>query len=183
MKTQIESLWETLKSVNDWIKFSDTKALALLGFQVVFLGFILSKALGSQFREMNSPLTYLVLMAAFALNAGSITWTFKCLNPRLKMIGGVSPIYFGTISEKFKNSRQYRDFFKKNFSHEEDIEDELAGQVYMNSTIAWKKFRCVAYSLRFLVASLAFWAIYLLLIMMALQQNIWLNFGSGKISN
>lgn len=85
----------------------------------------------------------------------------ECLNPRLKLIGGVSPIYFGTISENFKNSREYRSFFKNNFSTEENMEEEPSGQVYVNSKIAWKKFRCVAFSLRFLVASLAFWSLYL----------------------
>lgn len=165
MKTQTESLWETLKSVNDWIKFSDTKAVALLGFQSIFLSFILSKALDSEFKEMNSILSYIVLVVSLILNALSVLWAFRCLNPRLKLIGGVSPIYFGTISEKFSNSREYRDFFKEKFSTEEDIEEELAGQVYVNSTIAWKKFRCVAFTLRFLVASLALWTVYLLLLL------------------
>jgi hypothetical protein len=98
-------------------------------------------------------------------NGASVAWAFACVNPRLRLIGGISPIYFGTISEKFGNSSEYKKFFNEKFSDESDVEEELAGQVYVNSTIAWRKFKNVAYSLRALVISLCLWSAYILILL------------------
>lgn len=166
MNTQRDSLWEIFKTVNDWIKVSDAKALALIGFQSLFLSFVLSNAFDKSFRESNTIFTLLLLFLAFALNAASIFYAFLCVNPRLKLTGGISPIYFGTIAEKFENSNKYRQFFEEQFKEEKNIEHELAGQVYINSTIAWQKFKSVAFSIRWLVASLFFWTLYLLAILL-----------------
>ncbi len=164
MKTRAENLWETLKTTNDWIKVSDAKAVAIISLQSVFLGFLLSQSIDEKFEQANWWFSYTILVCAIILNGISIAYSFCCVNPRLRLIGGISPIYFGTIAEKFNNSAAYKRFFSEKFDSESEIEEELAGQVYVNSTIAWRKFKNVAYSIRSLVASLALWGVYILVL-------------------
>jgi len=104
---------------------------------------------------------YSIAAIGLMFNIISMIYAFDCLNPRLKLKGGISPIYFGSIANSFSNSKDYLEHYEANFSTDEQIVKQLAGQVYVNSCIAYKKFKLVAYSLRFLSISLAIWIVLL----------------------
>ena len=41
-KVQLEPLWKIYETINEWIRFSDTKAVAILGINGVFASFVFS---------------------------------------------------------------------------------------------------------------------------------------------
>lgn len=151
-----ENLWRILQMTNEWVRYSDTKAVTLLGVQGILLGFLM-KSLGDAFSgEMSLYLLFLILIA-FALNIASVVFAFLCINPQLNSQGSISPIYFGSIANHFKDSGHYYEHFSKTFDEDDHIAKELCSQVYINSCTANKKFCRVTYSLRFFVGSLFCW--------------------------
>ena len=146
---------------NEWIRYSDTKAVALLGVQGVLLGFLM-KSLSNAFSgKMSADLLFLTLIA-FGFNILSVVLAFLCINPQLKTKGSISPIYFGSIANHFEDSIHYYEHFSKTFTEHDHIAKELCSQVYLNSCIANKKFLRVTYSLRCFVGSLFCWMSLLL---------------------
>lgn len=155
-----EDLWKTLSSVNEWVQFSEGKAVALLAAQGVLIGLLSQGQLG---QEQNLETAELTLGSiAVVLNALSMFYAFLCLNPRLKSSGGVSPLYFGSISSSFNSSNEYHDYYKDKMSDGASISKELCGQIFINSQIASKKYGNVAYSIRAFIASVFFWIAFVL---------------------
>ena len=151
-----EDLWRTLQCTNEWLRYSDTKATALLGIQGILLG-IFGTHLHSQV-EPQSKAEWIVLCVACALNVLSILFSFLCLNPRLKLKGGLSPFYFGSIAQNFSHSGEYENHVAEALEDDSDLAHELCGQIYVNSCIADRKFRHVTHSLRLFASSLLVWA-------------------------
>lgn len=153
-----------LQSINGWINQSDTKAFALLGTQGVFFAFIIAAVFTQEFYSLNSGWSLTVLTIALGLNGGSVVFSFLAVNPRLKLTGGVSPFFFGSIATNFANSTEYSAFCSDRLKNEQDVVSELEGQIYVNSTIAWRKFKHVARALRCLVAAFLVWTIFVTVI-------------------
>ncbi len=158
-----DNLWHILNLTNDWIKHSDTKAIALIGIQGVIVAFILSMLNGNNAFNAKGDYDGLIIIGGVLFNSLSLFFAFLCLNPKLKLTGGVSPIYFGSIAENFDDSKQYEIHFDDKFTNDEHIKHELCGQIYVNSCIAQRKFKQVAYSVRLFTTSLAFWMILVIL--------------------
>jgi hypothetical protein len=161
---QIELKLQHLQSINGWINHSDTKAFALLGTQGIFFAFIITAVFSREFYELNSSCSLLILAIAIGLNGASVACSFLAVNPRLKLTGGVSPFFFGSVAEKFSNSKEFSEFCSDRLITEKDVVFELEGQIYVNSTIAWRKFKNVAWALRCLVASFIAWVIFVTII-------------------
>jgi hypothetical protein len=162
---KIELKLQQLQSVNGWISLSDTKAFALLGAQGLFFAFIISAVVSDGFYKYVASCWPLIILAcALLLNGASVVFSFMAVNPRLKLKGGPSPFYFGSVAESFKDSKGFSVFCADRLKTEDAVAFELDGQIYVNSTIAWKKFKAVAYAIRFLVGSLAFWGLFVVLV-------------------
>lgn len=156
----IEHLWKTLASVNEWVRFSEGKAIALLAAQGVLIGLLSQDKL---LNDQNLTATETVLgIFAVLFNALSMLYAFLCLNPRLKLKGGVSPIYFSSIATSFQQSEEYRQFYKERMNEDDSIEKEVCGQIFVNSQIAMRKYNNIAYSLRLFFTSALLWVIFLL---------------------
>ena len=151
-----ENLWRILQMTNEWVKHSDTKAVALLGVQGILLAYLM-KSLSGAFTGKMPEYLIVIAIIAFVLNILSIFFAFLCINPRLDSKGSISPIYFGSIANHFKDSNHYHDHFSKTFCEDDHIAKELCSQVHINSCIANKKFYNVTYSLRLFVGSLFCW--------------------------
>jgi len=161
---QIDLKLQHLQSINGWINHSDTKAFALLGTQGVFFAFIISAVFSREFYALNSIWSLIAVAIALGLNGASVAFSFLAVNPRLKLTGGVSPFFFGSVATNFENSKKFSEFCEKKLSSDKDIIFELEGQIYVNSTIAWRKFKNVAWALRCLVASFVTWGIFVIII-------------------
>ena len=155
---------QQLQSVNGWIAQSDTKAFALLGTQGIFFAFVISAVVSDGFYDYVSLWPLIVLAFALLLNAASVGFSFHAVNPRLKLKGGPSPFFFGSVATSFENSKQFSEFCADRLKTDEDIVYELEGQIYVNSAVAWKKFKAVAYAIRLLVGSLGCWALFVALV-------------------
>lgn len=154
-----ENLWKTLSSINDWVRFSEGKAIALLAAQGVMIGVISQNHLNT-LNEV-SGLGVFLSSIALILNGGSMLFAFFCLNPRLKFSGVPSPIYFGSIATNFDSAEEYYEYFENNMSDTKSISGEISRQIHANSHVAYNKFKDVAFSIRFFVGSLGFWFVFI----------------------
>ncbi len=146
---------------NEWVRYSDTKAVALLGVQGVLLGFLIKTYDGTSFNP--TCFQYIVSGVGLIFNIISMIFAFVCLNPKLKFDNDtLSPIYFGSIALHFEKAEQYQEYINKAFSTKDQIIHELCSQIFVNSAIAYRKFRQVTYSLRCFITSLLFWLILLI---------------------
>ncbi len=151
---KIQEYWNILGSVNDWIKYSDTKATILLTLYGVIITIVYSNSTDvlSGITNSNWTLTFSVLSAICSLI--SIVFAFLCINPRLKNENPNSIIYFGHIQKKFQNANDYLSSSLEIFENESNYQKELTEQIHTNSGIAWKKFSNVTWSLRFFFGTL-----------------------------
>ncbi|WP_419835986.1 Pycsar system effector family protein [Endozoicomonas atrinae] len=148
-----DRLWKTYSIVNEWIRYSDTKAYTLLAVQGVFIG-LLYKAFDGSIDS--SGLTKTLSITGLLLNVISVFFAFTCINPRLNVTGTQSPLYFGAIAS-FASADSYQSHFNNKFVTPESVEKELSRQIYINSKIADRKYKNVTYSMRSFVVSLAPW--------------------------
>ena len=155
-----DRLWKTYSTINEWIRYSDTKAYTLLAVQGVFIG-LLYKALDGSIDS--SGLTKILAISGLLLNVCSLVFAFFCVNPRQNVTGPVSPVYFGAIA-KFSSAEDYQSHFNSSFVAPESVEKELSRQIYINSKVADQKFKKVTYSMRCFTASLVPWISFTLVL-------------------
>ncbi|USE34579.1 Pycsar system effector family protein [Endozoicomonas sp. SCSIO W0465] len=153
-----DRLWKTYGMVNEWIRYSDTKAYTLLAVQGVFIG-LLYKAFDGSIDT--SGLTKALAISGLLLNVISLFFAFICINPRLNVTGTPSPVYFGAIAN-FATADSYQSHFNNSFVTPETVEKELSRQIYINSKIADRKYKNVTYSMRGFVSSLVPWILFTL---------------------
>ena len=158
-----QRLWQVLLQTNEWVRYSDGKAVALLGIQGVLIGLFLLFL-----RDLNqgaglTPASTALLSAGIVCILASMVFTFLCLTPRLKSGGKASPIFFWYVAASFKTPKDYSQYLGENFSTEEQISEVLAEQIHANSRIASVKFRWVSWSTRLTLLGLTFWAVFLFL--------------------
>ena len=152
-----ETLWGSLDRAVDWVKYAEAKGLAILGVHAITLGFFMNLVVDRHEDLRNSFWVLTCLFFALFSAFSSIYFSFKCLNPRLKLSGGVSPIYFRSVATSFKTSSEFLAYMKLKMGDDAGVEHEVAGQVFVNFNIASKKFEDVTWALRLLVCSLPFW--------------------------
>lgn len=157
-----QRFWQILSATNEWVRYSDGKAVALLGIQGVLIGLSVT-LLKDWFTANDTTLASKILICAGAISIGmSALFTFFCLLPRLKNDNKIkkSPIYFGSIAVHFQNSDAYAKYIKENFESDEDISDALTDQIYINARIANAKFMWLTWSIRLIMIGLAFWTVF-----------------------
>lgn len=155
-----ENLWKILDNVKEWIKVSESKAAILLTVQSVIIGLLST----SQSGQDSHPTCFQVALIAIAiiLNGVSMAFAFLCLNPRLKLRGGKSPLYFQSIAS-FSNSEDYKLYYIKTMTEPDAQVKELCGQIYVNSEIARRKFFHAGVAIRAFSGAMLFWFLLILL--------------------
>jgi len=95
-----QRLWQIFSTTNEWVRYSDGKAVALLGIQGVLIGLIIAFFKDSFSTADSTLASRIFLFAGIVSIAISMLFTFLCLTPRLKNASKtkVSPIYFGSIA-------------------------------------------------------------------------------------
>lgn len=151
----MQEYWNILGNINDWIKYSDTKATIILTLYGVIITIIYTNATDSLagISDSNWIICFSILSAITSLL--SILFAFLCINPRLKNDNPTSIIYFGHIQKKFKDAKEYAQQSSEVLENSEQHIKELSEQIHTNSNIAWKKFSNVSWSIRFFALSLA----------------------------
>lgn len=162
----IDTLWRTYEIINDWIKFSDTKAAAILALNGVIIGVVLTTVLtnlsDAQIYLDNHAFLRRLLISGIILEALSILCCFFCLKPTLWNKNPSSLIYFGDIRRKYKTSFDYMKAVKEQFTDDDKTVSHITNQIWVNSRIAWKKYVAVGLALVFLTLTICIGIIGLL---------------------
>lgn len=150
---KIEYLWNVYSSIVDWIKFSDTKAGAVIAANIAIITIILG--------NHNHIVALFDRSAIFAwlLGAGVITiylsiiFSISCLTPTLRIKHESSTIFFGHITNKAGSAEAYRNAINKVFEDNTQL-DQICEQIWSNATVAERKYRKVRWAIRFFAATL-----------------------------
>lgn len=142
------TMWDTYRVINDWIKFSDTKATALLASNGVILSIIFSKVIDNLEFIKYSYLILLSLIFGFLCGLISIYFCIRCLSPMLNIGENDSLIFFGSISKKFDTHREYEKNIMNLFSDDAQFKSQIIQQVWTNAKIASKKYDLVFKAIR-----------------------------------
>ncbi|GAA3298241.1 hypothetical protein Dvina_52290 [Dactylosporangium vinaceum] len=154
MKT--DDAWKSLAQVNEWIRFADVKAGAVLAGSGV-LGGLLIKAIPDRATFHQHPARATLISLAIICVGCSALITLRTLAPRLRTGEARSMIYFDHIARKYAKDRStFVDRYISLADKEEDLVRQLIDQVWSNSMVARRKFRRVSFAVVFLGSSMAF---------------------------
>lgn len=144
--------WGVLSSNQEWIRFSDTKAVLLITALGVIGTIVYSNASSVLEGMKQSGWTILFSTLAILLGIISCYFSFKCLDPILRNDNPHSLVYFGHIQAKYKDYKEYHNDLVGDKGNK--FSEALSEQVFVTSSIAWKKFKRFAISLRFFLAAM-----------------------------
>lgn len=149
-----EKYWNILQNNNEWQRFSETKASIILTAYGIIISVIYSNS-ETILPSLTQSKTVLIIAILFAiLSLVSIIFSFRCLNPNLKNENPTSVIYFGHIAKNNKDFKEYYSNSKPIIENDESFLEQISEQIFVNSEIAWKKFRRATWSFRAFLASI-----------------------------
>lgn len=148
MTDDTENLWKIYDTNKDWIKFSDSKAVALLGISGVILSIIFSNI--NKFLTLIQNYIFGMMIIGICCLIFSIVFAMFCLYPRTSKTdkNKKSVVYYKDIAEGFNN---YDEFFKKckKNLNPENMDEILSKQIYEISIVANNKYKRVRTSIFF----------------------------------
>ena len=150
--TKTENLWKTYEAINQFIRFADTKATAILAVNGVIAGFYFSNIGTIQTILEQKPIAFMPLAVAMASVVISVVFSAYCIIPRLKMNKSNCLIFFYDIAKNYPTASDYEKAIKEEIS-DEKIDKYLADQIWANSKIAVKKYNAVDLSIVFFVVT------------------------------
>lgn len=166
MKNKKEFLWQLYLVVNDWIKFADTKATALLAANGIIAGVVLINLNHIiPFTLCRGWCLVMVILSILAFLA-SIVLSLRCVMPKLKVGEPKSAFYFDHIAQL--SIIDYEAKAKAILSNEDDVESHIIYQIWANSKVASAKHRNIALSIWSLI-------IGIILSLVPLTAYFWIN--------
>lgn len=143
---QNDDAWATYSQVNEWIRFADVKATALLAVSGVLGGLLISSApAGTCTGCQTQRILYAIATGAVVL---STVMSLVALVPRLgRRDRAASLLYFDHIARR--NPHDRKEFILAFLAMVDDpaaLRHEIAAQVWSNSQVARRKFRSVTFA-------------------------------------
>ncbi len=148
-----EHLWRTLQSINEWTRFADAKAGAILTADGV-LGTLAASIVKEHWTDLSKHGFFrpLALVGGFFLMASAMVCV-KCLYPKTRVTGETrSLLYFHHIA--IDDLNKYLESTEA-LCDDEKANREVAKQVWANAKVAREKHREVAWAIGLTGASLA----------------------------
>ena len=151
----LEDSWKQLQHVHEAVRYADAKAGLILTLNGVLVGLVVIRLQASGFFA-GHPVTAPALVAAVGLLAVSVACDIAAVMPRQVTAGGRgSLLHYERIGAEFAGRPDdYIDEFVKLSADTGLLQQEIAAQVWANSVLARRKYRCVQWGLRFLAAAL-----------------------------
>jgi hypothetical protein len=145
-----EDAWRSLQQVNEWVRFADTKAAAVLAGSGV-LGGVLVAAVPS-LADFRAHTTRAVLLSVAIICVGvSSLLSLRILAPRLRTGEPRSLIYFDHIARRYAaDCNGFVDNYLALARTADDLSRQVAEQIWSNSRVARRKFVRVSLAVRFL---------------------------------
>ena len=92
-----------------------------------------------------------LLIIGFLASFISIILSIVCLTPTLKVEKATSSlIFFANIAEEFKSPKDYEKAALNALTIDEQAMSQITQQVWVNSKVAWKKYKAVTWATYFL---------------------------------
>jgi hypothetical protein len=151
---KVDEAWRVLGQVNDWIRFADTKAGAVVAASGV-LGGLLVKSAPSR-NDFRTHTTYAVLLSlALASVAVGMLLALRVLTPKLRSGEPRSLVYFSHVAKKYpRTPSDFVERFKSMADDENQLAIQVLDQVWANSCVAYRKYRMVTWAIWFFRAAL-----------------------------
>ena len=163
MGTQLECSWNIYNSIKDWIKFSDTKAGAIVAFYGVSGGVLLINSRDkAEFLVSNFFILFFFLVTV-VFSSISLLYALLVILPRETESHTHSLIYYRDIAENFTNDNHYSHDFNIGFKGEDSAIKEVTKQIWVLSKIATKKYYWVSWSMRALILSMGAFFIFIVI--------------------
>jgi len=144
-----ETAWRTYEIVNEWIRYSDTKAGAILAADGVIAGIVLSILPNQIQLDIIPCISIVFLVLGVVSGCLSVFFSIRCLNPTLKMGEPKSMLYFAHIAKKYNGPKEYKKDFIEIFSKKDTFVNQITEQIWANSKVAQKKYIAVTWATRF----------------------------------
>lgn len=179
-KEKIENSTKKLEFVNQWISNCDTKSSFVLAFYGIILTIIFTSDIGKDvietlsfnksevidYRSFGNFILFLVTIAFFITSIITLYQIYSTLKGRIDAeiykqsgLNTKSNIFFGSIA-----SKTFDDFEKGSNSQDEtNYLNDLNSQVYINSRIAFEKFKHYNQSLIWMFISLVTFIVFVIL--------------------
>jgi hypothetical protein len=169
-----ETLWKVYGTVNEWVRFTDAKAAAILAADGVLAGFAASLLKDNRAEVLGSaPLLVCVGLGLGALGI-SVVYCVNCISPSLGFLRpkflAPSPvavrdpkeslIFFGHVAA-LESAGDYALLTAEAFSDEAKLQAQLSQQVWANARVCLDKNKQVAWAVLFLSVALVLGALAL----------------------
>jgi hypothetical protein len=130
-----ENLWHGLQSVNDWVRFADAKAGAVLASDGVLIAVVAQSS--------TDETAALRVLPTLALAVASGLLALWALIPRLGMVRPSSPFYFNHVATECSNAKAYREWVLPVVRDPAALAATLSDQIWAMSTVAKRKYKWV----------------------------------------
>jgi hypothetical protein len=153
MKQVIEILWNNYILTHDLIKFSDTKAAAILAADGVIALIIFANISNIKDYIVNDNTIQLLFIIGTISYCGSFFFAVLSIIPITQIDKENSILFFGHIAKNFKSSQDYENNAIKKLGEDNALISEICQEIWIDSLIAQKKYALVSWSLRLLGAT------------------------------
>jgi hypothetical protein len=143
-------LWRVHSSVQDLVRFSDTKAAAILTAEGVVLGIAFANLVALLGTAQVEPIFGLIMLLSLGAGATSFLCALRSLAPTVFHNDDGSLIYFAPIARRFATAKAYEEAVRTGLSTHDDLISELSRQIWANSQIASVKYALVRRSIQML---------------------------------
>jgi hypothetical protein len=164
-----EALWKVYVELNEWVRFADAKAGAILAADMVIVSLLPGALFSKEFRPFATTGSTLAAVAAILGCLGllaSAVLCLWCIKPRIKSrpAGPASLIFFSHIAEGHDDADAFARA-ARDFDDPEKAYLQISRQVWANAWVADRKHDAVRRAVYGLMFGLAFgvvaWALAL----------------------
>ncbi len=153
MDEKTENYWRILEANLEWIRYSDAKATGILTIYGVLITVAFTKIVDI-LEVIGSSWMLIGLTTCSGISSLiAIFYGFRSISPRLLAQSHRSIIYFGSIVAHSPDVQSFRAYSHEVLDSPRGLDDDLAGQIYINARIASLKFKNVSASIKFFIAS------------------------------
>lgn len=150
---EIENLWKIYETINEWIRFSDTKATAILAINGVITGFYFSNIAELRSIIAQQLIAFIALDLVVSTIVISTLCSTFCIVPRLKIGKKSSLIFFFDIAKNFSTVGDYAEAVNQTLKNDTEIKTQIVNQIWANSKVAFEKYGWVKRSAYFFVGT------------------------------
>jgi hypothetical protein len=147
-EAELEFVWRAFTNLNDWVRFSDTKAAAVLAADGVIVASIATLLAGSHTSVFQRPLAIIWLAAIVIAAFYSAVNALTSISPRLKTSEESSSlVFYMDIDRGYPSSAAFTKTLREALANPDRAVTEIGQQVWANSKVASLKYRFVAKAL------------------------------------